>query len=103
MAGILLWFGLGLQNGDVGSLRAFIALLDFKFDLLAFIQVSETLALDGRVVDKDIRAVLTSNKAVALAAVEPLDRADDTFRHIICLLMAKEKNDVSESFHRTIK
>jgi len=102
MAGILFWFGQELQNGDVGSLRAFIALLYFEFDLLAFIQVAETFALDGGVVDKDIRAILTSNEAVALAAVEPLDRADDTFRHIICLLMAKEKNGVSESFHRTI-
>ena len=91
MAGILFWFGQVLQNGDVGSLRAFVALLDFEFDLLAFIQVAETFALDGGVVDKDIRAILTSNEAVALAAVEPLDRADDTFRHIICLLMAKEK------------
>jgi hypothetical protein len=100
---MFLLFGQILQNGNVSCLRTFLALLDCEFDLLTFVQVAETFALNSRVVDKDIRTVLASNKAVALAAVEPFDRADDTFRHIICLLMAKEKNGVSESFHRTIK
>ena len=84
-------FGQILQDGNVSCLRAFLALLDCEFDLLAFVQVAETFALDGGVVDKDIRTVLTSDEAVALAGIEPFDRADDTFRHINCLLMAKEK------------
>jgi hypothetical protein len=54
-------------------------------------------------VDKDIRAVLTSNEAVALAAIEPLDRADDTFRHYLPPYGKKKKDGVSESFNRTIK
>jgi hypothetical protein len=103
LAGILLWSGFELQNGDVSSLRTLLALLDFEFDLLAFIQVAETFALDGGVVDKDIRAALTSNKAVALATIEPLDRADDTFRHYLPPYGKKKKDGVSESFHRTIK
>jgi hypothetical protein len=85
------FLGQRLQNGDVGGLRALIALLDLELDLLAFIQIAETFRLDGGIMDEDIRAILARDKAVALATIEPLDRTDDSFRHMICLLMAKKE------------
>jgi len=53
---VLVWSQV-LQNGYTRSLRALLALLDFEFDLLALIQVAETLTLDGGVWTKTIRAV----------------------------------------------
>src|SRR5689334_11524730 len=38
---------------------------------------------------EDVLTAFAGYKAIALAAVEPLDRADDALRHCICLLISK--------------
>jgi len=52
-----------------GTLRA---LFDIKADLLTLGKTLKAIALNGRMVDKDIAAVFTGNEAKALAVVEPL-------------------------------
>ena len=79
-----------VEDDDVGSLKTLGALFNCELDLLAFLQVLETLALDGREVDEDIFAAFASEEAIALRSIEPLDCTVDTFRHF-CLLMANEK------------
>jgi hypothetical protein len=71
------------QDSDVGRLRAFRALLDDELDLLAFLQVTEPVALDGGEMDENVRSTLTGDKAEALVAIEPLDGTIDTFRHCL--------------------
>jgi len=70
--------GLG-DDADAGRLQTLGALFNAEFDLLAFLQVLEAITLDGGVMHKDIRSALTSDEAVALVSIEPLDRSDDTF------------------------
>jgi hypothetical protein len=71
------------QDGDVARLRAFGALLDDELDLLAFLQVTEPVALDGGEMDENVRSTLTGDKAEALVTIEPLDGTIDTFRHCL--------------------
>jgi hypothetical protein len=78
------------NNDNVAGLQTFGALFDSELDLLAFLQVPETLALNGREMDKDIIAAFASEEAIALGPIEPLDCTVDTFRHF-CLLMAIKK------------
>ena len=56
-------------------LLALAARTDVELDPLAFVEVAIPLALDRRVVDKDVGATLTTNESVTLLAVEPLHRA----------------------------
>src|SRR3990170_2625067 len=77
------------NDDDVAGLQTLGALFDGELDLLAFLQVLETIALNGREVDKDIIAAFASEEAVALGPIEPFDCTVDTFRHF-CLLMANE-------------
>jgi hypothetical protein len=89
-SGILVSVSQLLDNDDVAGLKTLGALFDGELDPLAFLQVLETLALDGREVDEDIFAAFASEEAIALRSIEPLDCTVDTFRHF-CLLMANEK------------
>jgi len=104
-----------LDNNHVAGLETLGALFNSELNLLAFLQVLETLALNGREVDEDIIAAIASEEAVALRSVEPLDCTVDTFRHF-CLLMANRKyggyslgvaserlNGVKQSGSRTIR
>jgi hypothetical protein len=77
----------GLEQRYVGCLQALGALFDGKLDSLAFFQIAKTIALDRGIVNEDILATLTLDKAVALASVEPLDRTLNSFRHFDCLLI----------------
>ena len=77
------------DDDDVAGLQTLGALLDIELDALAFLEVLETITLDGGKVDKDIIAAFAGNEAVALCSVEPLDCTVDTFRHF-CLLMASK-------------
>jgi hypothetical protein len=93
-----------LEGFDVRSLQALGALLDGKFDLLAFVEVAEAITLDSGEVDEYIRAAVARNETIAFATVEPFDRTDYTFRHF-CLLAKKKKKIVrrSMSFRRWSK
>ena len=59
----LVW---NLDHSNGGGLRAFGTLLDGELDLLAFVQVAETIAFDRGEVDEDIRAAFAFDETVAL-------------------------------------
>jgi len=67
------------EGGNVGGLQALGPLFDFELDLLAFFQAAEAIGLNSGEVYEDIVAAFMSNKAVALATIEPFDCAGDTF------------------------
>lgn len=90
----------------IGGLQTFGAILDGELHLLAFHEIAVTVHLDGREVDEHIRSVFPGDETISLVAVEPLDCADDTFRHFtsnsfikyvsgdaICSIGAANKND----------
>jgi hypothetical protein len=81
-----------LNSFDVGCLQTFGALFDGEFHLLAFFKVAETFGLNGREVDEYIRAAIAGDEAVALAAIEPFDRTDYTFRHFLPPKQKKKKD-----------
>jgi hypothetical protein len=72
---------LSLEPHYVSGLRAFGAALNGELHLVAFFQVSKTLALDGRIVDEHIVAAFALNEAIALSTAKPLDRAPGSFSH----------------------
>jgi hypothetical protein len=62
-------------------------LFNIEFDLLSFLQIAEAaIALNRRVMDKDVLSTFAGNKAEAFVTIEPLDGTSYTFRHCICLL-----------------
>ena len=79
-----------VDDNYVAGLKTLGALFNSELDLLTFLQILETLALNGREVDEDIIAAIASEEAVALRSIEPHDCTVDTFRHF-CLLMANKK------------
>ena len=56
-------------------LWSFRALRHFKLDFLTFFKSLEAVALNGAVVNEDVRRAGLLNKAVALRIVKPLDLA----------------------------
>jgi hypothetical protein len=80
----MFWVMLSLPAYDshVRRLQALLALLDVELDGLALFQISEALALDGRVVDKDVVTSLARYEAIAFSAIEPLDGSSFSFRHV---------------------
>ena len=78
------------QNGNVRSLRTLGALLDCEFNLLAFLQVTETVTLNGGEMDEHVRSTFALDEAEALVTVEPLYCTNDTIRHF-CLLWQLKK------------
>src|SRR6266852_7303141 len=76
----------GLDLGDVACLRALGAVDDLELHCLAFLERSESVALNGRVVHEDVTASVALDEPVALGVVEPLDLACDTHRSISYLL-----------------
>jgi hypothetical protein len=76
------YFGSILQEGDVGSLQALLALLNAEFDLLAFFEGAETITLDSRKVNEYISAIFLCQKAVALGIIEPFYRTGNTISHL---------------------
>src|SRR6266852_1812976 len=55
----------------VGRLRTFRSLHNLEFDRLSFLQGAVTIPDDGRVMNKNIRAVLPANETVAFRVIEP--------------------------------
>jgi len=75
--------GYDLQDYDISGLQTFGAFFDGEFHLLAFLQVLEAFALDGREVDENIRAAFTLDEAETLCTIEPFNRTDYTIRHFL--------------------
>ncbi len=90
------------QDRDVGRLRALRALLDSKFNLLSFLQVTETITLNGGEMDEDVRSTFAFNEAEAFITIEPLYGTSYTIRHCLPPL-AIQKIRCSVLFHRRAK
>src|SRR5712691_3601095 len=81
----------GLDLGDVACLRALGAVDDLELHCLAFLERSETVALNGRVVHEDVTTSVALDEPVALGVVEPFDLACDTHRSIPTCCDARER------------
>src|SRR5947208_2667264 len=57
----------------VFGLWSFRALRHFKLDFLTLFESLETIALNGAIVNEDVRRAWLFNKAIALRVVKPLD------------------------------
>src|SRR6266571_6809416 len=64
-----------LHLGHFFSLRSFRSLRHFKLDFLALFEGLEAIALNGAVMNKDVRRAGLLNEAITLRVVEPLDLA----------------------------
>jgi hypothetical protein len=84
------------QNGNVRRLRTLGSFFDSELDLLSFIQVAETLTLNGGEVDEHVRAAFALDEAEALIPIEPLYCTSYTIRHFLPPL-AIEKKFVGQS------
>jgi len=62
-----------VDHDYVTGLRTLGTLFNGEFDLLAFFKILEAIPLDRGEMYENIRAFIAGKKAVALAAVEPLD------------------------------
>ena len=71
-----------LKSDYVLRLGTFLALGNGELDLLAFSQSLETAALNGAVVNENVRAAFTSDKAEAFGFVEELNSTGNS-RHIL--------------------
>jgi hypothetical protein len=78
-----------VEDDDVGRLKTLGALFNCELDLLAFLQILETIALNGGEVYEYICAALAGDEAVTLGSIEPLDCTVDTFRHFASLWQVK--------------
>ena len=56
-------------------LRTFLPLNDVELNVIALFQSFVAIQLDCRVVNENIRPVITSDESVALGVIEPLDLA----------------------------
>ena len=61
------------ELGHCLGLRPFRSLHDLELYTVAFIQRAEPTAIDGRVMDKDVSAIVLGNKPIPLLIVEPFD------------------------------
>jgi hypothetical protein len=60
-----------LQSRDLVSLRALGSLDDVELDLIALFEALVPLALNGAVVNEDVRPAVTAEEAVSLCVVKP--------------------------------
>src|SRR5947199_3861857 len=80
-----------LDLGDVAGLRALGAVNDLELHRLAFLERTEAVALNGRVVDEDVAASVTLDDPMPLGVVEPLDLACDAHRSLPTCSDAKSR------------
>lgn len=62
-----------LRFGHAFSLRAFLSLNNLKLYIVAFLKTFVAVRLDGAIVNKNIRAIVTANETEALCIVKPFD------------------------------
>src|SRR5689334_19303568 len=74
--------GWTLELGYVAGLRALGTVNDFELNCLAFLERTEAVALNRRVVHEDVTASVAFDEPVAFGVVQPLDLACDTHRSI---------------------
>ena len=72
-------FSCQLHHYDVAGLRTLGALFNCELDLLAFLQVAETITLNGGEMNENVLSTFTFDEAEALVTVEPLNCTDYSF------------------------
>jgi hypothetical protein len=61
------------SNSSYGiGLRTFLSLNDIEFHLVSLFQALVSIELDRAVMNKHVRSVVPSNKAITLRVIEPL-------------------------------
>jgi hypothetical protein len=60
-------------------------LFNIELDLLAFLQVPISIALNGGEMDEDVLSTFTLDEAKTLITIEPLDSTNYTLRHFASL------------------
>ena len=73
--------GLG-ELSNVGRLRTFLSLDDFKLNLIALLQALIAFAGDGAVMDEHVRPIVAPQETISLCVVKPLYRALYSF-HVL--------------------
>jgi len=63
---------LSSKPSDVSRLRTFGSFVDVEFDWVTFLQGAIAVADDAGIMNKDVGAVLASNKSITFRIVEPL-------------------------------
>jgi hypothetical protein len=74
---------------NVLGLGALLALGDFKFNRVTFLEGLITLALNGGKMNKDIRAAILADESIALGIAEPFYFSSDTFQLFFLLAFKK--------------
>jgi hypothetical protein len=72
-----------LKLAHVGSGRAFLPLLNYKFNAVTFHQAPESFSNNGRVMHEDILSPIAADEAVAFLVAEPLYGSGQTFTHFL--------------------
>jgi|GEM_PF-2071488 hypothetical protein len=67
---------------NIFRLRPFLALHDFKLNIITLLQAFVAFRLDGAVVDEHIRAVFPTDEAETLCVIEPFDFTFNS-RHVL--------------------
>jgi hypothetical protein len=82
------------QNCNIRCLRSLGTFFNNEFDRLTFLQVTETVTLNGGEMDEHVRSTFALDEAEALVTIEPLYLTSYTIRHFLPPL-AIEKNWVN--------
>ena len=78
-----LFLRLVVYHGDVAGLGSFGSLFNIELDLLAFLQVAITIALNSGEMDEHILAAFALDEAETLITVKPLNRTNYSVRHFL--------------------
>jgi len=74
------------QSGNGIRLRSFLTLDNVELNVVALFERFIAIQLDCRVMDENIRPVITSDESVALGVVEPLDFAFELSHRVLPFL-----------------
>ena len=81
-----------LDDLNVLSLPALGALGDVELNALAFLKRTETVRLDGSVMDEDVLAVFAAQKSKTLGVVKPFDCSLFHIVLLLCTELPSERN-----------
>lgn len=70
-----------LKSYHIAGLGAFGALFNRKFNPVALFQTAKAVRLNGRVMYKDIRAIIPADEAVTFGTIEPFDGSGNPLAH----------------------
>lgn len=71
------------QYSYVAGLRTFRTLFNSELDLLSFLQVLVTIALNSGEMNENVLSAFAFDEAEAFCSIEPLYCTDNSFRHVL--------------------